>query len=118
MILNPANLPEGAEAHAAFFNRARACENRVYLINANRVGHERGFTFIGRSQIIDPSGVVLAEAGSAGEELLMADISPAKADEKHVVVIPGVYEFDITQDRRPALYGPMSRAVSGPAAGM
>lgn len=107
VILNPANLPRGAEAHAAFFNRARACENRVYLINANRVGTERGFTFIGRSQIIDPLGTVLAEAGSVDQELLVADIFPEEADRKHVVVIPGDYEFDIVQDRRPDLYGPM-----------
>lgn len=107
VILNPANLPRGAEAHATFFNRARACENRVYLVNANRVGTERGFTFIGRSQIIDPSGAVLAEAGPTGEELLVADIWPWEADQKHVVVIPEDYEFDVVQDRRPDLYGPV-----------
>lgn len=107
VILNPANLPEGAEAHAAFFNRARACENRVYLVNANRVGTERGFTFIGRSQIIDPRGTVLAEASPDGEDLLVADILPADADKKHVVVVPELYEFDVVLDRRPDLYGPM-----------
>ncbi|MHB0980533.1 MAG: carbon-nitrogen hydrolase family protein [Thermoleophilia bacterium] len=107
VILNPANLPQGAEAHAAFFNRARACENRVYVVNANRIGSERGFTFIGRSQIIDPRGAVLAEAGPTGDELLVADIWPGEADQKHVVVIPEDYEFDVVQDRRPDLYGPM-----------
>lgn len=115
VILNPANLPRGAESHAAFFNRARACENRVFVVNANRVGTERGFTFIGRSQVIDPRGSVLAEADDVSECLLVADISPEDADAKHVVVVPGEYEFDIVRDRRPDLYGPMWAAESGVA---
>ncbi len=108
VILNPANLPQGAEAHADFFNRARACENRIFLVNANRVGTERGSTFIGRSQIIDPRGSVLAEGPKAAEALLVADIQPELADHKHVVIIPEDYEFDIVLDRRPDLYGPLA----------
>lgn len=103
-ILNPANLPEGAEAYAAFFNRARACENRVFVVSANRVGTERGVHFLGRSQVIDPRGRVLAEAG--GESgLIVADVDLHEADTKHVVNVPGEYEFDVTGDRRPGLYG-------------
>jgi predicted amidohydrolase len=105
VILNPANLPEGAEAYPDFINRARACENRVFVVVANRVGIERGFTFIGRSQIIDPRGSVLAEAGPWREELIVADISPIHADSKRVAVIPGLYEIDVVGDRRPDLYG-------------
>lgn len=43
IILHPANLLEKAEAYADFLNRTRACENRLFLISANRVGEERVF---------------------------------------------------------------------------
>lgn len=104
VIFHPANLPEGAEAYANFFNQARACENRLFIISANRVGEERNIRFIGQSQIINYSGEVLAEGSEAGEELITAEISPDQADVKHVVNIPGEYEFDILEDRRPELY--------------
>lgn len=107
VILNPANLPEGAEAYANFFNRARACENRLFIISANRVGEERNVRFIGRSQIINYSGEVLAEGSKAGEELITAEIRPGQADVKHVVNTPGEYEFDIFGDRQPELYQPI-----------
>ena len=103
-ILHPANLPEGAEAYANFFNQSRACENRLFIINANRVGEERGVRFIGRSQIIDYTGKVLAEGSASAEELLMAEIEPDRANVKHVINSPGEYEFDIFRDRRADLY--------------
>jgi predicted amidohydrolase len=55
IIVHPTNLPENAEAYANFFNQARACENRLFVISANRVGQERNVRFIGRSQIIEYS---------------------------------------------------------------
>ena len=107
VILNPSNLPEGAEAYASFLNRTRACENRVFIISTNRVGEERNVRFIGRSQIIDYSGRVLVEGSKRGEELVRAEIAPCQADLKHVVNRPGEYEFDIFRDRRPELYKPI-----------
>jgi len=104
MILNPTNLPEGAESYADFFNQARACENRVYIVSANRVGEERNVRFIGRSQIISCSGQILAEADATTEMLIKAEISPRQADLKHIVNIPREYELDIFGDRRPELY--------------
>ena len=107
VILNPANLPEGAEAYAGFLNQARACENRVFIISTNRVGEERNVRFIGRSQIIDYAGRVLAEGSKSDEELIRAEIILGQADLKHVVNRPGEYEFDVFGDRRPALYEPI-----------
>lgn len=107
VILNPTNLPKGAEAYANFFNQTRANENRVFLVSANRVGVERNVRFIGRSQIIDVFGRVLAEGNERDEELLRAEIKPSQADSKHVFVRPGEYEFDTFGDRRPELYGPL-----------
>ncbi|MCK5601865.1 carbon-nitrogen hydrolase family protein [Candidatus Pacearchaeota archaeon] len=105
VILNPANLPQGAEAYPNFLNQARACENRVFIVHANRVGEERNVRFIGRSQIIDYSGRILAEGSSTDEEIIKAQIKPEEANLKHVVNVPGEYEFDVFGDRRPDLYG-------------
>lgn len=104
VIFNPANLPQNAEAYPNFFNRARACENRVYFISANRVGTERGVFFIGRSQIVEYTGNILAESDGVNEGLIKAEINLTKASVKHVVNIPGEYEFDLFKDRRPQLY--------------
>ena len=105
VILNPTNSPQGAEAYSNFLNQARACENRVFIVHANRVGEERGVRFIGRSQIIDYSGRILVEGSSTNEEIIKAQIKPEEADLKHVVNTPGAYEFDVFGDRRPDLYG-------------
>lgn len=105
VILTPANLPQGAEAYPNFLNQARAFENRLFIVHANRVGRERNVQFIGRSQIIDYSGRILAEGSSTNEEIIKAQIKPEQADLKHVVNVPGEYEFHVFDDRRPDLYG-------------
>lgn len=107
IILNPTNLPVGAEAYPGFLNQARACENRVYLISANRVGVERETRFIGRSQIVDYTGKVLAQGSDDREELLVAAIEPSRAETKHIVNRPGEYELDLFKDRRTELYQPI-----------
>ncbi|GAB6174198.1 carbon-nitrogen hydrolase family protein [Paradesulfitobacterium aromaticivorans] len=104
VILNPMNLPTGAEAYPNHLFQSRACENRAFIVAANRVGVENGVRFIGRSQIINIFGQVLAEGDNVAENLITAEIIPSQADEKHVINRPGEYEFDIVADRRPELY--------------
>ena len=70
--------------------RARAIENRVFLAVADRAGVERGSRFLGRSQLVDVFGKVVAEAGS-GEELLWADFDLALARRKDFVYAPDLY---------------------------
>lgn len=54
--------------------RARALENGVYVIAANRSGKEKGDTiFAGHSRIINPRGEVIVEA-TQENEVLTADI--------------------------------------------
>jgi predicted amidohydrolase len=79
-------------------------ENRVFFAAANRVGEEKGFRFVGRSKIISPSGTILASADHTEEDLLFADINPAEARNKHVVIRPSEYELDLWGERRPDLY--------------
>lgn len=108
VILLPTNWPDGAESAPEYVLRARARENSVYIIAANRVGTENGTTFIGRSQIVAPDGVVLAQAGE-NETIIMADIEPSIARQKRIVFEAGEWEQDTVGDRRPDLYGELVR---------
>jgi predicted amidohydrolase len=112
LIALPTNWPPGAECTAASVINARALENAVYYIAVNRVGTERGFDFIGRSKIVDPSGQTIVEATGQGEEILYADIDPAKSRRKHIIRVPGKHEIDRLADRRPEMYGLLSQPHS------
>jgi len=105
LIALPTNWPPGAECTAACVINARAIENAVHFIAVNRVGSERGFDFIGRSKIVDPSGQTLAESQGLAEEILYAEIDPAKSRRKHIIRVPGKHEIDRLADRRPEMYG-------------
>ncbi|MER3502125.1 MAG: carbon-nitrogen hydrolase family protein [Candidatus Fervidibacterota bacterium] len=100
----PTNWPEGARPVAEIIPRARALENRIYFVAANRVGEERGFTFIGMSQIAAPSGSLLALAPKPTETLLLAELDLTEARRKRLVFVPGRYEVDRIAHRRPEFY--------------
>jgi len=97
----------------------RAAENKVWVVAANKVGplipealvapvseatsipkHFLGGA--GDSQIVAPDGTVLALAGK-GEEIIVADIEPAEADNK--VRDDGT---DVFASRRPEIYGDLA----------
>jgi 5-aminopentanamidase len=105
IVVHPTNWPAPVRPLADFLTRARAAENHVFLLTANRVGREGGTEFCGRSQIVDPLGTRLAEADEEREELVVAEIDPAEAREKDRVIVPGEYELHLFGDRRPELYG-------------
>ncbi|MCB9936734.1 MAG: carbon-nitrogen hydrolase family protein [Planctomycetaceae bacterium] len=105
LIALPTNFPPGAECMAAHVANTRAMENNVYYACVNRVGTERGFAFIGRSKICDPSGRPLAEALHTNEELLYADIDIQRARSKRIVRVPEKHIIDRFEDRRPEMYG-------------
>src|ERR671919_546171 len=105
LVLHPTNWPNAVKPFADFLTRARAAENRVFLLTANRVGAEGGVEFFGRSQIVDPLGDRLVEAGDGEDELILAEIDPAEAREKDQAIVPGEYEVHLFGDRRPELYG-------------
>lgn len=104
LIAHPTNFPVAARLQTEFITRARAAENRVYLLTANRIGKERWGEFCGWSQIVDPYGDRLAEAGADEEALLVADYDVQRARDKDYV-IPGEYELYLIEHRRPELYG-------------
>jgi predicted amidohydrolase len=104
IVAHPTNFPMAAKVQTELITVARAAENRIYLLTANRVGKERWGEFCGWSQIVDPYGKRLAEAGETEEALLVAEIDIDKARDKDYV-IPGEYELYLFGDRRPELYG-------------
>ncbi|HEX6507812.1 MAG TPA: carbon-nitrogen hydrolase family protein [Chloroflexota bacterium] len=104
IITLPTNWPVGADIQPDVLTRARATENHVFLVAADRVGIERGGTFIGRSQIVAPFGRLLTEASATEVEIITAEIEPERATNKHIVNRPGEYEMDYFADRRPELY--------------
>jgi len=104
MVALPTNFPMAAKLQCDVIAPARAAENRVYLLVANRVGKERWGEFCGLSQIVDPFGKRLAETGETEETLLVAEVDLEKARDKDYVV-PGEYELYLFGHRRPELYG-------------
>lgn len=105
LITLPTNWPDsGGCAVPDFVVPTRALENKLYYAAVNRVGVERGIKFIGRSSIVDPSGKVLATADDT-EQMLLAEIHPALARDKHIVRVPGEHEVNRLRDRQPDQYG-------------
>jgi 5-aminopentanamidase len=104
IVAHPTNFPLAARIQTELITVARAAENRIFLLSANRVGKERWAEFCGWSQIVDPYGRRLAEAGETEEALLVADIDLELARDKDYV-IPGEYELYLFGHRRPELYG-------------
>ena len=109
LIVLPTNWPPGATNAAACVPQCRSMENNVYYMAVNRIGTERGFDFIGNSRICDPDGMPLAESLHANEAILYADVVPEKARRKHLVRIPKQHEIHRFDDRRPDMYGEISR---------
>lgn len=66
--------PAAREEHWLTLLRARAIENQGYVAAANRCGADPfGLAYTGRSQIIDPRGQILADAGN-GAGVIQAEI--------------------------------------------
>jgi predicted amidohydrolase len=105
LVVLPTNWTTGARNTAQYVVPARAMENHIYYAAVNRVGAERGFQFIGQSQIADCTGDLLTAKAGNTAEILYADIDPARARAKQIVKIPGVYEVNRVADRRPEMYG-------------
>lgn len=103
-ILLPTNWPTGADVSADLLAVARAVENKVFVATCNRVGTEKGFSFIGKSKIIDPMGKIL-DSGDGGEAVLISEVDFKISRNKRNITVPGKHETTIFDSRRPELYG-------------
>ena len=77
--------------HWLLLNRTRALENLSYLISSNCVGINRGIRFVGHSQVIDPTGQIIA--GSGDEECIVW------AEVNRQIVLRVRAEFPALRDR-------------------
>jgi predicted amidohydrolase len=109
VIAQPSTWPYEADMLAEHFVLVRACENRVFVIVANRPDAEADGHFMGRSQVVAPSGRRLREGDSDTSSLVTARIDLAEAREKRIVNVPGEYEVSLFADRRPELYRSIAR---------
>jgi N-carbamoylputrescine amidase len=80
--------------------RGHAIANGVYVAAVNRVGHEGnpGLEFWGTSFLCDPFGVVVAEASTDKEEILVGEIDLARIEEVR-------RNWPFLRDRRIDAYG-------------
>jgi predicted amidohydrolase len=104
VLLHPANFVIPGVGQLTM--RARALENRVFVVTANRVGQEAreepALLFTGMSQIVGPTGEILASSDKEGEEARAVDIAPEKARDKRLTPLN-----DLFCDRRPEFYRPL-----------
>ncbi len=85
VIISPAASPGRGVAEGGDLGTAASCRMMdrfyaqyltVYVVFANRVGHEDGIGFWGGSEVVAPDGTVVARAKEFEEELLFAEIDP------------------------------------------
>ncbi len=62
LILVSAQWPKPRIAHWQVLARARAVENQLFMVCANRTGTDQDLVFSGGTMIVDPMGEVLAKA--------------------------------------------------------
>lgn len=103
VVCHPANL---VMPYCQDAMRTRSIENKVFSVTANRIGLEKrgsfSLTFTGNSQIVDPTGDVLASAGERSESLKIVEIDVGEALDK--TINPN---NDLFKDRKVALYKPL-----------
>jgi predicted amidohydrolase len=114
LLLVPTNWPlvprpEGEHPPEALIGMAAARVNRMAVACADRLGTERGQEWTGGTSIIGPDGWVAAESRAPG--LVVADLDLDAALDKRLA--EGANAFG---DRRPELYGALTREAAPSAA--
>jgi predicted amidohydrolase len=103
LLCVPYNTPsfgqpkEAGQETAEIMLRAAAMENQIFIVAIGKAGVENGAEYIGGSEIIAPSGKVLAKAQTDGDELVIAAI-----DLDDITVARK--KWDLLADRRPDQY--------------
>jgi predicted amidohydrolase len=96
-----ARTPEAlSTTQCEYLMPARAYENGAWVAAADKWGTEDGtIVYAGNSCVIDPTGAIRAQAAATGDAVLIYDIVPGALPE-----LP---------QRRPALYGGLTRPTAG-----
>jgi len=83
--------------------RARAFDNCMYLVSANRIGFDESLGFFGRSNIIGPTGEAIAELLSETEGIISAEL-----DYSIPLLLRSEY-YTFFKDRRPDAFGELTK---------
>ena len=81
--------------------QAGAHQNGSWLVAVGKAGVEEGVSQIGLTSIISPSGKVVAQSKTVGDELVIydCDLDDTRAYKEL---------FNFGQNRRPEFYGPIT----------
>lgn len=96
VIFTPVQWFETRLEHYEILSKARALENQVFFVTANRIGEEFKAVFPGKSMVVDPWGKIIGQMGS-GEEILNCNIDLTLVQRTR-------NKITCYQDRRPDLY--------------
>jgi N-carbamoyl-D-amino-acid hydrolase len=99
--------PDPSQDHLqAFHNNlvmaSGAYQNGMFVVGVAKAGIEEGVELLADSQIIAPSGEVMARAVGSGDELVLAVCDLDHCDRYKQTV------FDFQRYRRPSMYGPIT----------
>ncbi|MFC1586312.1 carbon-nitrogen family hydrolase [Fibrobacterota bacterium] len=73
-VINLANWPAERIAHWDILLRARAIENQIYMVGANRIGESPMGACPGHSAVIDPAGKLVASGAEEMDKAVIAEI--------------------------------------------
>jgi predicted amidohydrolase len=82
---------------------ARANENEVWMVCADKSGREEGLVYPGHSQIIDPEGTIVARGSQFGHEIVYAEI------DTDIVAAMRQRGDSLMRGRRPETYGLLTK---------
>ncbi len=105
IICLPAAYEAGLRGEWQAFIVARAAENGVFLLAANRVGEEPSRTFLGESAIVAPNGRLLARLESGEGDGITTGYAFARIDTNEVRRYRESRQFIMA--RSPAAYSPI-----------
>jgi predicted amidohydrolase len=74
VLLYIASWPIKRAQHWVTLLQARAIENLSWVVGVNRCGNDPSFTYPGRSMVVDPQGVIIADAADR-EGVLVAELN-------------------------------------------
>ena len=98
IVFAPTAASQDGQTHWERAISANAFANHLFVFRVNRVGHDDGITFYGRSFCADPWGETVSELAGSREAIVLADIDlkeRAAADET----------WGFLRHRRPQQYG-------------
>ncbi|WP_066725747.1 MULTISPECIES: carbon-nitrogen hydrolase family protein [Hyphomicrobiales] len=102
IVVLPSAFPARLD-HWEFLNRSRAADNQLFMVSSGMVGKlkDSSINFVGRSMIVDPWGVIIAQASDCEMVLTsVVDLSAVKLVRSW---------WDLNSQRRPELYTALGR---------